>query len=61
VIVGWGTNPAGKREAWLAEIPQSIVTVPGLNPAGLLVAILSMVAAGSRYALRPLSAGASSR
>jgi hypothetical protein len=52
VVVGYGTNPAGATEAWLAVVPEPSTAAVLLIPAVALVAGRSARARSARTRLR---------
>jgi hypothetical protein len=57
-IVGWGTNPGGQTEGWVARLPLPPTRVPALGRRGLALLTLLLLAA-TGFTLRRIATEAS--
>jgi probable HAF family extracellular repeat protein len=46
-IVGWGTNPSGDTEGFVATLPAGVIPMPSLGPFGLVLLAVALIAAAS--------------
>jgi probable HAF family extracellular repeat protein len=51
-IVGWGTNPSGDTEGFVATLPARVIPAPSLGPVGLVLLVATLIAAASAAVLR---------
>jgi probable HAF family extracellular repeat protein len=60
-VVGWGTNPSGGTEGFIATLPARAIPVPSVGPFGLgllVVAFIATVSAAMRHEQRPTTSPA---
>lgn len=46
-VVGWGTNPSGDTEGFVATLPARVISTPALGPFGLALLVATLIAAAS--------------
>ena len=46
-VVGWGTNPSGDTEGFVATLPARVIPTPALGPFGLALLAATLIAAAS--------------